>query len=780
MSYPKQKNVFLNGALAVAFGGAAAVASIPAALSAEPTSRGDAGRLEEIVVTATRREASLQDVPMAISAVDESQITERGLDGILDLARFVPGLEYSEIGAGQRNGANITIRGIANTRFFSSQDDGVASLTTGFYVNDVAMMPADPNLYDVKRVEILKGPQGTLFGQASMGGTVRVILNSPDLKDFDANAAVSYSSTTGGDPSSSLDAMVNIPISTDTLAVRLVGSLRDDGGYVDWYPAPLNTLVPRGRSTHPYVQSANDGTLEAARAEVLWKPTERWDISPSIFYQKTSVDHDNAYDRNLDQGLMQNRFLEETRGVSLTVGALSATYRFDSFDLISVTAYSDRQYDAAQDLTYLTGLIYGLNTDESLPSVMPFIFDYQTEIFSQEFRLQGTHEFDSRGSLDWVVGASYLKEDRDSRGDWKNALWNINADNGNAIANAESRFISFIDTATYENLSIFADVTWNLGAWSFAAGLRGFDQSHEAERHLNGDAVGNADAEILGEASETGTVPRASVAYEFSPNLNTYAAYSEGFRIGGPASAGILLDSPECQDALAKAGLTGNTGEFVSDSVANYELGLKSLFNDATTRVNVAVFYIDWTDLQTGVELNRFNPACSNIITTNLGAAESKGFELEVDQSFSSGVSVGGRLALTDAEISDAPSGTTFSEGQPLGGVAKWTGSAYLAYEQQISSDFIGTMRIDWAYRDSMVGPNFSDADDPFVQNDAYSVVNLRFGVEHNRWGLVLYMDNALNEIGELGAGQLPGESFTDRVQITRPRTIGVRLTGRL
>src|ERR1700692_3846526 len=144
--------------------------------------------LEEVIVTATKEAKNIQDVPLAVSAVTEEQIAAQGLDNILEITRSVPSIQFSGGDAGQRNGANVTIRGIANTRFNDILNDGTAALTTGFYLDEVPVVPVDANLFDVNRVEILKGPQGTLFGQASMGGTVRVILNKPDLKTFSAEA----------------------------------------------------------------------------------------------------------------------------------------------------------------------------------------------------------------------------------------------------------------------------------------------------------------------------------------------------------------------------------------------------------------------------------------------------------------------------------------------------------------------------------------------------------------------------------------------------------------
>lgn len=769
--------------VAAAAGGEGAFVS-SASAAAEPTAASSSSdgagaiQLQEVTVTATRRRERLENVPMALSVVSQDQIAQRGLNSILDLTRTVPGLQYSEVGGGQRNGDNIIIRGISNTRYYDT--GGTAALTTGFYVNDVAMQPVDPNLFDASRVEVLKGPQGTYFGQASMGGTVRVILNDPDVNEMRGTVAGSYAETKGGDPVSSVDGMLNIPIIAGTLAARIVASKNDNGGYIDWYPASLNPNIPRGTaSPDPVVKNANNVDENAARVELLWTPGDRLSVEPMIFYQSLKAAEDDAYDRNLNEGLVQSRYVPETRGVTFSVGSLTARYKFDHAELTSVTAFSDRKYTAQQDLTWNTAETYGFNTDGSIPAAMPYLFNYDTKTLSHEDRLAGNMKLSERSNVDWLIGFEYLREFQNDLGDWSNAQWNANADNGNMIPNGTATVVGFVSNPLYSDKAEFGDLTWNLGRLSLSGGFRHYFESNHSVGYDYGDAVGNVKVSSNNLHKESGTVPRASISYKLTPNVSTYFLYSQGFRIGGTGGAAALYDTPVCQDALDKAGLGGYNGNYNSDSVSNYEFGLKGLFNDAHTRINVDIYREDWSNLQQGVDLTDYNSGCTNILTANIGSARTQGFELEINQVLMNWLEIGGTADLTDAKIVSAPPGTSVYVGEPLGGVPKWTGSVHLRADQPLPNDLNGFAAVYWSYRASMIGPVFSTATDPFVYDHAYADLDLQVGVERDKWTAILFVDNALNKIGEIGAGALAGEPFTDSVQITRPRTTGFRASYR-
>lgn len=747
------------------------------ALAAEGDTPVAAPSLAPIIVTATKERRNLQHVPITISVVTERDIQARGLNNILDVTRTVPGVDLSSVDAGARNGINVTIRGIANSRFNDSLNDGTGALTTGFYVDDVAMVPVDPNLYDVNRVEILKGPQGTLFGQASMGGTVHIVLNQPDLNDVEASGDVSGSRMTGGGDDYSGDAMVNIPVSPGVLAVRAVGSYSSQGGWIDWFPPPLysTSVVARGTQTYPGVDNANTGTIEGGRVEILWTPIKNLEITPAFFSQSQKLNQGNAFDRNLNDGLVQNRYLQELRDVSFTIASTTVKYDFGPAALTSITAYSTRNYTGRQDLTYLIGEIVGFNTDGSIPAVVPFNLNYNTNNFSQEIRLQGNWKFSSASALDWLVGGSYLREARNNQIHSDVPTWNINADNDNTFPNGN--VVHQDDRGTYKNKAAFANVTLRLGKLSVAAGVRHFEETQDGNGLLDGLLNGDATTASTVAVSESGNSPRYTLSYQVTPNHMAYFNYAEGFRIGGPTGfTNTGAGTPECQPALQAAGLTGLGDEYKSDLVKNFELGLKSQFRDNRTRADIAVYRINWLNLQQSIQLSQYVSSCGAIVTTNIGNARSEGVELELQNVFDNGMNVGGSFSYDNAEIVQAPLGVAIKDGWPLGGVAKVTASAYVGVEQEIGDNLRGSARLDWSYRSSMVGPLYADPTNPLTYNHSYGNLNVRVGVLRDRWSVYLYVDNLCNKLEELGAAPLPGEGFTDRVQIAPPRTVGVRL----
>src|SRR6185295_4115592 len=206
--------------------------------AAQPTAEATRGALEEIVVTASRREENIRDVPQTVTAMSGAEIASLGLSTAEDYSSFLPGLSFNRAGFADRAGLDLTVRGISNTRL-TDASAGTGALTTGFYIDDVAVQPANIVAYDLQRIELLKGPQGTLFGQASMGGTLRFITNRPDARRFSAEVEATGSDTADGSGSWDLRGMLNMPLVDNQLALRVSAYSDHDGGYIDWFPTSL-------------------------------------------------------------------------------------------------------------------------------------------------------------------------------------------------------------------------------------------------------------------------------------------------------------------------------------------------------------------------------------------------------------------------------------------------------------------------------------------------------------------------------------------------------------
>ena len=753
--------------------------------------------LDEIIVTATRRERSLQDVALTVTALPESLLEAQGLDEAIDWVRSVPGLTFSEISAGQRNGVNFVVRGVSNTRFF---DAGSSAQTTSFQLDDVGIQPVDAKLFDINRVEVLKGPQGTLFGQSSMGGTVRMFTNQPDSTKIAAKFRTSVFATEGGDESFTADVMVNVPVIEDVLAVRGVVSFDNLGGWIDRIPANLdlanNPKDPSGFSQVEFGNRYLDSQIEQdvnqndsvnGRISVKYTPTEQLTIQPLVMFQSREADFDDTYHRNLltDFGAkyLTIKFIETPRTENFRLSKLDVAYDFGIGTLSSITASTERNFRAVQDLTMSGRFRHGLNQDGSIPAPNPFDFYQDISGFSQELRFTG--EFELGGALsavEYVVGGFYQEEETFLHLVYFAPDWNANADNNNFISDPFGVFVDVEGAVEFETTSFYADATLRFGRLAITGGLRAYDQEFRAPGNiLRGEAVGSTlttHAEIMAGSSfvaEDGVIPRASVSYEITPNHLTYFIFSEGFRIGG---AETVLDSPECNDALMQAGLpsASQISQFDSDEIKNYEIGFKSTWLDNRLQVNLSAYHMEWTGLQRTIELNQLNNGCGAAVTQNIGAAEIDGAEAEVNAAIGN-ILVGGTVAIMDAAVSEAPPGTLVPVGTPLGAAPDLTASAYLQYGFPLAfGDADGNVRIDYAYRDNIFGPNFVDPSFAFTQHSDYYVLNFSATASSEKWGtFTLFVNNLTDQIGDHGGAAQFGEPFSNDVTTIRPLHAGIR-----
>ena len=753
--------------------------------------------LEEIIVTATRLERSLQDVAISITALPESQLEAQGLNEAIDWVRAVPGLTFSEISAGQRNGLNFTVRGVANTRFF---DAGSAAQTTSFQLDDVGIQPVDARLFDMNRIEVLKGPQGTLFGQASMGGTIRMFTNQPDSTEFAAKFRTSVFATEGGDESFTGDMMVNVPVIEDVLAVRGVISFDNLGGWIDRIPASLDIANnPKDPSNFSQVefnnryldsqieQNVNQNDTVSGRLAAAYTPNEALRISALIMYQSREADFDDTYHRNLltDFGreYLTISFIERPRTENFRLSKLDVSYDFGIGTLTSITASTERNFRAVQDLTMSGRFRHDVNLDGSIPVPNPFDFYQDITGFSQELRFVGEFELDGiLSAVEYVVGGFYQEEETLVKIVYFAPGWNANADNNNFISDPLDVFVDVEGISDYETTSFYGDVTARFGPLAITGGFRAWEQDRrDGPSTRRGEAVGSTlttQATRVGPAefvNEDGVTPRASVSYNVSPDHLAYFTYSEGFRIGGSET---INDTPECNDALMQAGLppASQISQFDSDVIENFEVGFKSTWLDNRLQVNISAYHLEWTDLQRTIELNQLNNGCGSAVTQNIGAAEIDGVDAEINAAFGN-LLVGGTVAYTDAAVSEAPPGTLVPVGTPLGAAPEWTGSAYLQYGFPLAvGNADGNVRIDFAYRDNIFGPNFVDPTFLFTQHDEYYVLNVSATAASEKWGTItLFMNNVTDQIGDHGGAAQFGEPWTNDVTTMRPRHGGIR-----
>jgi outer membrane receptor protein involved in Fe transport len=733
------KIVRFGGVVGSALAAVIGLALLP--LTARPQeSPPDSKLIGEIAVTAQRRTQQLQEVPMSVSALSGETLVKMGALAFEDYARTVPGLNFESYGpTGLRGVHNIIIRGISST-------GGIAS-TYGFYLDETPVATVDPALYDIERVEVLRGPQGTLYGASSMGGTIKVITAKPDARAFGASTQLTLSDTHEGGENYGVNAMLNVPLSEDRLAFRLVGTYHDYEGYID----RISRLVPPQNA--PVTENVDDEEAWSARAALRFTPNERFTADLSVQLQDVRVDNLPAFDLNLDRDLTQARDVQELNDEEFSLYNLTLRYDFGSAELLSSTSYFEREAIENRELTELVRLVFGpLANPTSLDSLAT------DEEFTQELRLSSSGE----RRLGWLVGVYY--KDRPKAG-WLDfqaldpTLPDPPVVNGNLITG--HREVEQSELAAFGELSF--RLTERLEA---AAGLRWFDAEQELVNTESGLFAAGAN-NFSGSAEEDGTTPRFYLAYHASDDHLIYAQAAQGFRLGG---VNRPVPVPPCGPALAALGLTAAPQQFDSDSLWNYEVGAKTDWFDHRMIANLSVFQIDWTDMQQTIPLS-----CGFNFTGNVGEATSRGAELELAYQPLPQLELRAMAAHIKAELeSDAPA-LGGQAGERVLHVPEWTFSASIDQSFDLTANWAGYVHVDYQWVD--------DAYDNFNQNDpnqvreSYDLTNVRLGVQSERWNLTLFARNVFDErpiladIGDIGV------AGSRKVVTTRPRTIGLTVS---
>ena len=455
--------------------------------------QGNGDMLDTIIVTAQKREQSIRDVPISIVAIGGEELEARGIEDVLDLSLTVPGLSVSDSGVFQRR---IYMRGLGNIA-------GSQSLV-GIYLDEVPLSSGNPSqnfdlrTFDLDRVEVLKGPQGTLYGQGSVGGTIRFITNSPNLDAVEGRVNASAYFTEDGAPSQQVQGVVNIPLVEDTLAVRVVGSFENVGGWID-QPEVDQTDI-------------NDMNVANVRVKTLWVPTDALEISGMVnIFRNTSgapsvgEDADGNYFSALQSGLTPSGRDD------YEIYNLGAVYDFGAFELSSSTSYSSRKRELANFKS--TGGIEILWRDST----------GESEFFTQEVRLSST----SDSNFQWTIGGFYQDTEFSSV---------LAVDAGPEGGDIDSIFVSIADETTEESQSFaaFGELSYTLGAFELGAGVR----YYEDDRSF-------LDSSGLQEDTFDDVAPRAFIRYAVTDDINIYASAGKGFRSGGFNALGEPPFDPE-------------------------------------------------------------------------------------------------------------------------------------------------------------------------------------------------------------------------------------------
>ncbi|KRB85501.1 hypothetical protein ASE00_01510 [Sphingomonas sp. Root710] len=752
------------------------MAGLSSTALAQSANTEDSGGLGDIVVTANKRGAeSLQKVPASISAVSSDTLQRTGAQSVQDYAQAMPGLAVFDTGPNQKK---VRIRGVSGSSESEPQE------TVGVYLDDVSLTSPggtnnennaspDLNLFDIERIEVLKGPQGTLYGAGSMGGTIRFITKAPKLDRVEGEAQARVSTTRSGDMSYGGDAVVNLPIATDKMAVRIVGTYRKTGGYID------NVSPDFSKKNY------NDDTSWLVRGTLLYKPTETVDIALKYIHRDVNVHGLNAVPRGAN---LTSAYLVEPRStsnmdiingvVSVDVGGATVT---------SSTSYLDRRDLGFRDLTPLGRSYVSIVSGFAEPAPGIGLYNRQGyHEFAQELRLAS----DDSGPLKYIVGAYYSKQVKrfTQDGPWAGFAAYLARNGTPAALVGKDPFVSPVTGVTDLNfysaivdqdlrqLALFGEATYSFtDQLDLTVGGRYFDISQHSLFVANPLAIFVTADAAFRQASlkEDGFNPKATLSFQANPDLLVYATVAKGFRPGGfnqPVST-----NPQCLAEFQQIGFNPNDiAGFKSDSLWSYELGLKGSTPDRRVQFNGSAYQIDWKDIQLRNPLT-----CGFTIFDTASKARIRGAEASVTARVADGLTLSVNGAYTDAKLLAAAPTTGGVAGDRLLGVPKFTLSGSADYEKSINATMSAFVRVDASYVSTYKSYFSTQIYNGTLKNrdlGDFTLVNAHFGVaqDDGGWETQLYVNNVFNKLGDTGA---QNDIFGDVVFRNRPREIGLQVS---
>lgn len=756
--------------------------------------------LEEIIVTATRREANVQDIPFNIVALGSDALSDLRITNLSEFTRAVPGLYVAN--QGPRGSNLMTVRGLNVSSINASESVGNGTGgTVATYLGEIPLF-VDLKMIDMERVEALLGPQGTLYGSGTLGGAIRYLPNRPDTSETALEIggrtyALGQSDGIGYD----LHGVVNVPLGEDQLAVRLAVGYTDDPGFIDYNyivrepgvsdPEPDRDDPAAVAANLRKVKDADSEETLTGRAALLWNITDAVTANLTYFYQQQdvgarTVNHDLSFDTG--RYVSGHRFLEPNDKKNQLL-ALELSWDLGFADLTSATGTSKFESNGQRDQTdLLMDFDYGY---EDFPQFAAYAREDQEEkTFNQEVRLvsQGTERWN------WIAGAFYNKFEGESSSreftpgipDWY----------GFPPGTPDLEYLATADE-TFEEMALFGEIGFHFTeAWQATVGARWFDYDDDVELQTAfpffADPPG--DVQLAGVRNKTGdddVIFKFNTSYEFNDDMMAYLTVSEGYRRGG-VNSGPLCTGDSVGQSFC---LTESEVLIKPDTTTNYELGLRSMWLDGRLIVNAAAYYIDWQDIQVlGTSATGGVP-----ITVNGSAAESKGIELTTRWSLTDNLELAANVTFNDAKLSeDAPGlvdGADAFDGDRLAGTPEQQGTLLLAYTRPLDNGL--TVTADYtlsAVSDVYTKVGLRDNGEALP---GWTVHGLSFGLTDGRWSARLYADNLFDKyavtsvrrdpsyIRRLGTGPddvVPEQQFASRTyfqSMLRPRTVGLEFNYR-
>lgn len=711
--------------------------------------------IEEVIVTATRRSERLQDVPLAISAFSQEELTAKGIVGYEGLALETPGVILNKASA---NFNNFTARGIAINGYNANLQSTVA-----IYIDELPISAngnstiLNPNLFDVERIEFLRGPQGTLFGSGSLAGAVRILNKSPDLKKSDMAAQAEFGLTGSDSFRQRYNGMFNTPLVEDKLGLRVVGFYRHEEGYLD------NV----GTGKH------NTNTLEdwGGRAIMLWEPTDDLSVRFLTSFEDSEPKDSSliapALGREKRRSDRPDLFTAELETYNATIN-----YDMDFAKLTSSTTYADFDQLFVVDLagTFNQAIAFALDA---------YAYD---KIFVEETRLASN----PGGNFDWVIGGFYYWKRRDVDYNYRSTPAFLAARGITGLADEYyqrfgSHFLSNELAGFGEATYRFTDQFWFTGGLRYgsvdAQGITepgGYTSNYLARAlaGLSGPLTITPVAAVVGRKAKGSKASyKLSLSYKPSDNLTTYATLSTGFRAPIVNARAGLASVVNPSDIIIPAGAD-------SDNLKNYEIGAKGTFLDGKLTANLAAYIIDWKNIQ--VQANRVSDSVQ--FATNIGAARSKGIEFEIAARPAEGLQINLNGSINNAKVTELTAGEAAISGAVLGArlaSPHFQGSATVKYDFDINADTEGFMTASIAHVGSYPGlfprvpGNPNAIQSTYAFTEAFENVGMTAGAAWGDVKVTAYVENLFDnhEITYVH----PEAFLASRFGTLIPRTFGIR-----
>lgn len=800
------------------------LALLPVSARADVSAAGaEDAQLKEVVVTAQKRVQDAKDVPVSIGVIDASALQDLHVQSVEDVTRVTPGISFAHASVGAANGPGqdvLSIRGVSST---------VGNPTVGTYIDEVPVITItgyegspEPMLVDIDRIEVLRGPQGTLYGASSEGGTIRFITAQPDSHSMSGSFRQELGGTQGAGFNYDSSGVLNIPVAEDRFALRVSAKFGADSGYIDRYALAGSLAAGTAHAGALLQKGVNSDQKLALNIKGLWTPSEDLKITPALLYQRYNLSDTNAFMPALG---FYNEFnqVRSSDSDSLFIPSLTVQKGLGFADLTSITSYVRRRVYRWGDGTmlnnapisqftldpagqagqqpYASHIAENDNILGNLPS--PVLFDDHFNTWSQEIRLASPV---GSGRLKWVAGL-FLTDQQ-----WEHLDYETVSGYGAAFQQIYGYSIEndpllnpTFGTANY-NPSFWAnDLVWVVHDHNDVKQYAVFGQVdidvtprlhiglgeryvRARERFTEVGAgyydFGNAGVAPNGDfgtpyvqsASFSSNTPKATVVFNASADTSIYASAGKGFRLGGATTPNYNILCEQGAKLLGYAdGILPTT--YQPDSLWSYELGAKTLTLNRTLSVNLDGYYIRWSNLQQSVVI----PVCGGSFNSNVGDAVALGGELEIRYrpTFLPGLQLSVNVGAEHAYITSAAPSAPAKDGQNVLYTPEYTATVVANYTHRLSDSVQGFVRGDFEQTGKSYGSFLvptPDAPNPSYINPAYHVVNAALGVSFDRYEVSVFAKNLLNDKTIL---QSPTVNTVTMGYTLRPLTAGIALQAR-